>query len=169
MTIDEVAVPFLDTSADQLRFSLTHELVPHVARRVFDRLDLRVIGASHQVLVTGGRHAGLVETIACLPQLEGRLPASARRPGYRMTSTVTGERVRRLEPWLRQEGIDASDRTVIARFPGDPCAVTALRARVGDDRCEWWTWHVYPQQGQVVRTHSVLDERLDQPMEGDQP
>lgn len=171
MPINELAVPFLDTGAEQLRFSLGHEVLPYVARRVFGPLDLRVIGASHQVLVTAGPHAGLVETIACLPDIEGRLPASADRPGYRMTSTVTDERVDDLDLWLRGEGIDPQGATVLARFPGDPCAITALRAEVDGDRCAWWSWHVYPQQNQVVRTHTVVahprTERASQRPEGE--
>lgn len=157
--LTELAVPFLDTSAAQLRFSLTHAPVPYVARRVFGPLDLRVIGASHQVLVTSGRHVGLVETIACLPGIDGALPEVDERPGYRMTATVTDERVQHLDGWLQREGIGPDGATVLARFPGDPSAITALRARVDDDACHWWSWHVYPQHGQVVRTHTVTTER----------
>ncbi|WP_285734437.1 DUF2617 family protein [Nocardiopsis sp. ATB16-24] len=108
-----ISVPFVDTCADDLVWTLGHPPVDPLASRTLRvagaRIELRVLGASHQVVVTpeptdaalispGSSPAGepveaagtttkdltadepLVETVACLPGLPGGLPSSTERP-----------------------------------------------------------------------------------------
>lgn len=109
-----ISVPFVDTCADDLVWTLGHPLVDPLASRTLRvpgaRVELRVLGASHQVVVTPeptdaalippgsspangpvkadgapmtkdlAADAPLVETVACLPGLPGGLPSSAERP-----------------------------------------------------------------------------------------
>ncbi|WP_159941501.1 MULTISPECIES: DUF2617 family protein [unclassified Nocardiopsis] len=164
-----ISTPFVDTRADDLVWTLGHPLVEALAARTLRvpgaRVELRVLGASHQVALTPEAAAPaadtpLVETVACLPGLPGGLPDRAERSGrYRFTSLV--ERLsrtaltRRVDR-LRREVADSPDGLLVA-FPGDPLAVTALslsRDRAG--RTRWRTWHAYPQSGELVTTSSTV-------------
>jgi hypothetical protein len=162
-----ISAPFVDTSADDLVWTLDHPPVVPLATRTVRvpgaRVELRVLGASHQVTVTPdpARGAGvLVETVACLPGLPGGLPGSIERPDlgrYRFDSLV--ESLSRNELALRVERLhhEVADSPggLLVAFPGDPLAVTALH--LTPDRggpLRWRTWHAYPQSGELVATTS---------------
>ena len=75
----EIDVAYADTSAAQLGFSLEAPEQPALAECSADfdgiTISLRLLGASHQVIVDDG-HQRLCETVACLPEMTSALPES---------------------------------------------------------------------------------------------
>ncbi|WP_329105422.1 DUF2617 family protein [Micromonospora sp. NBC_01699] len=172
--------PYADTTAAELSLALGGPELPalHVLDLVHPdrpgvRLRLRLLGASHQVvlrrdgdpLVPSGE---LVETVACLPGRQPELPAELADPvnGYRFAARV-----------LRLDPAEMSARTAVLRrdladdpyaligvFPGGPEAITALRLHRdhttdrsgGTMAIGWSTWHAYPQSGELVETETVV-------------
>lgn len=163
-----VSVPFADTRARDLVWTLDRAPLPALAARTADLggagVELRVLGASHQVMLTDGPHGSLraVETVACLPGTEGHLPGSAAPevPGlasYSFTSTVDRLPGPELDRRVRAlvDRLHGDPAAVAAAFPGSPSAVTALAAASPAPGClEWRTWHAYPQTGELVRTRT---------------
>jgi hypothetical protein len=164
--ITELRVPYVDTRAAALRWSLLPSAAPALGVLVVGegavRLELRLLGASHcAVLRAGGGE--LVETVAC-PAYGARgspLPAAweqtVGRQRYRFASTTE-----RLEPAaltalaerLRAGARGRTDRLGGA-FPGSPDALTVLHGGTGAGA--WWrTWHLYPGAGEVVRTATAV-------------
>ncbi|QCP04126.1 DUF2617 family protein [Brevibacterium sp. CS2] len=186
-------VPFADTAAADLTFSLAQGRLPSVHSTVARltarsghalRVELAVLGCSHQVIVTGGG-AELIETLACLPTADPTLPES------RLTAGIAGTGVHDFRSRVDHVGTDrflaAVDDIVagaqraahhaVVDFPGHPGAVTALALgpsaaagteagagaeagadgtqRVGD-ALSWQTWHCYPQHGEIVHTRTAL-------------
>ncbi|MFW0783209.1 DUF2617 family protein [Gordonia sp. CPCC 206044] len=158
-------VPYADTSARHLAFSLTAELREPLARCDHHEggcmLSLRLLGASHQVVVTAD-DATLCETVACLPGVDEPLPGVVDDGAYSFTSrieTCDDDRMTALVADLTRRIADhrATDRpAVIGHFPGRPLAVTAVLATVHADIVRWDTWHTYPQTSEVVLTSSAL-------------
>ncbi|AZG46167.1 hypothetical protein D7316_02768 [Gordonia insulae] len=159
-------VPYADTSARQLAFSLTADLqepLAHCDHRVdaATTISLRLLGASHQVVIENGLRR-LCETVACLPGTDTPLPASVRDDDYSFVSRieecdrerladVVDDLARRSDAH-RAAGLPA----VIGHFPGEPLAVTAVLAVIRADAIAWETWHTYPQCAEVVVTASEL-------------
>lgn len=162
-----ISVPFVDTQADDLVWTLDHPVVEPLATRTCRMrgavVELRVLGASHQAVVrsSGGE---LVETVACLPGVGGGLPEqgepTATAAGrYLFSSTVHTlshtDLTRRVED-LHREVADAPGGLLVT-FPGDPLAVTALHLSPDTGGpVRWTTWHVYPQSGELVTTAATL-------------
>ncbi|GAB88980.1 DUF2617 family protein [Gordonia rhizosphera] len=158
-------VPFADTSAQQLSFSLTADVREPLARcdhRFGPRtISLRLLGASHQVIVDDG-HRRLCETVACLPDVGTPLPGTVADGVYAFSSRVDRCDLARLESVVaglvrrtcdhRAAGLPA----LLGRFPGRPLAVTAVIASADDDTITWQTWHTYPQCGELVTTTGEL-------------
>jgi hypothetical protein len=120
-------------------------------------LELRLLGASHQVLV--GEWS---ETVACLPERAASLPS-------REEVVVNGLRVRFAAQTLRPGGAGLTDRVsgiirdcaadehaIVGEFPGSPLAITAVRAWAEGDGAAWRTWHAYPQAGELVETRTLV-------------
>ncbi|MGW8530793.1 DUF2617 family protein [Nocardiopsis sp. NPDC055824] len=162
-----ISAPFVDTGADDLVWTLGHPPTEPLASRSLRvagaRVELRVLGASHQVVVAPDSGGGaLVETVACLPGLPGGLPGRAERPdrgGYRFNSLVESlardELADRVER-LHREVADSPGGLLVA-FPGDPLAITALHLTpLGGSPLGWRTWHAYPQTGELVTTTSTM-------------
>jgi hypothetical protein len=141
--------PYADTTAGDLSFALGLPELPalHVLR--LPGLELRLLGASHQVVWTAAGGERLVETVACLPGRDPHLPSSMDGAGYRFESTV--EPLGAAPPW---QELAADPHALVGVFPGDPNAVTALRA----EERGWRTWHAYPQTGELVTTRTWLGE-----------
>jgi hypothetical protein len=125
------------------------------------RVELRLLGASHQVLVFAPP-VTCSETVACLPGGPlGLVPAaSVRVPGwvYEFAATVQNlpavEFDRRVN---RLRRVFATYRSGIAgAFPGSPHALTAVVASTDGAGFGWRTWHTYPQQHQIVTTRTRL-------------
>ncbi|MEY9210730.1 DUF2617 family protein [Thermobifida halotolerans] len=160
-----VDVPFSDTRAADLAWSITHPPVAPLATRTVRlagaRVELRVLGASHQVVLDHGT-ARLVETVACLPGAVGGLPGerAPRVPGVARHHFASS--VRCLDPAeftarttaVRDRLADRPD-ALLATFPGDPLAVTALLATAAGPVLHWRSWHAYPQTGELVTTMST--------------
>jgi hypothetical protein len=121
------------------------------------RLELRVLGASHQVVLDGWS-----ETVACLPDRPGALPAHEESVVGRWRASFEAHchRLDADEFAARVAGIvlacAADEHALVGEFPGSPLAVTALRARADGDGASWRTWHAYPQAGELVETVSVV-------------
>lgn len=152
-------VPYVDTRAADLVWTLDHPVVPALALTTAGPLQLRVLGASHQVVAADH---GLVETVACLPGVPADLPGEVRRVvgGWRyrfeaIVEELTTAALRDRVGELRRLATEAA--TVVAAFPADRDAVTALRAdRLDADTVGWSTWHAYPGAGQLVTTRTEL-------------
>lgn len=165
-------VPFEDASPDDLTFSTDAPRLPALAVRRAEPaglpgtvLELRVLGASHQVALERDGHEW-IETLACRPGHDPFLPTVLRRAGpapfaadYETGCTVTGHSRRGL---LRQvERLLGTSRSaphaLVVRFAGDPSALTGVCAwEDGAGGLLWRTWHVYPQVRRIVHSRSVL-------------
>jgi hypothetical protein len=120
-------------------------------------VELRVLGASHQVIL-----GAWSETVACLPDRADTLPA-------REESDVNGLLVQfgsqtlQLGELALAERVDAiagdcaaDPQALVGVFPGAPFAITALRAWEEKDGTAWRTWHAYPGTGELVETRTVV-------------
>lgn len=163
-----VAVPFADVSADGLRWALGLDPREALTTRTVAlpgplRAELRILGASHQLIVRAEDEMVFSETVACDLPGSSRLPALADEAGYRVAGRVSThpaadfhDRVTELEATLAQTS--AADRTLAwARFPGAPDAMTAISFTVAPGLARWETWHTYPNTSEVVHTSSTLD------------
>jgi hypothetical protein len=121
-------------------------------------LELRVLGASHQVVL-----GSFSETVACLPDRPGALPAEETRVvgDYAVRFSASCERPDDFAAAVSRIVADceADPHSLVAEFPGSPLAVTALSARAVDGGVGWTTWHAYPQAGELVWTSSVVSPR----------
>jgi hypothetical protein len=121
-------------------------------------LELRVLGASHQVLL-----GDWSETVACLPDRPGALPAREERTvgDYAVRFTASCDRPVDFASAVTRvvAECETDPHSLVAEFPGSPLAVTALSAREADGGVCWQTWHAYPQVGELVWTSSVVSPR----------
>jgi hypothetical protein len=152
-----IDAPYADTTAGDLSFALGLPEQPalHVLEIPPIGLRLRLLGASHQVVLAGR----CIETVACLPGRPPSLPASVRDGAYRFAAAV-----HRLDPAALSRAVARlRDRlagdpyALVGVFPGDRDAVTALRARAGTGWTRWRTWHAYPQTGELVATRTEVN------------
>ncbi|GAA1482240.1 DUF2617 family protein [Gordonia sinesedis] len=163
-TRTDLRVPFADTRADHLGFSLTTGALEPLAR--LDRtvgsvtVSLRLLGASHQVIVDDGLRQ-ICETVACLPGIQAGLP-DVDDDGYRFTASTQAHDAASLRGVVADLAtiVDAHAATgqpaLLGHFPGEEDAVTAIIATVDADRVGWRTWHTYPQSGEVVITETSM-------------
>ena len=153
-----VAVAYADVTAASLCLALDLPPQPALDAAPVDLgdvvVELRVLGASHQVIVGGA----ISETVACLDGPRDPLPAVVERDGYRFTSAVeqlTLDALRERAAALR--AATARDPCALAAvFPGSPDALTALRCRRTSGGVAWTTVHLYPRTGEAVTTRSEL-------------
>ncbi|MEH0842559.1 DUF2617 family protein [Micromonospora sp. CPCC 205711] len=160
--------PYVDTSAADLSLDLGGPERPALHVRDLDlpggvRLRLRLLGASHQVVLTAdGSAAPLTETVACLPGGPPHLPGTLHDEagGYRFTATVLRPPAGELRTRVAALRADLADDpyALVGVFPGDPDAVTALAVRPDppDGSVAWRTWHAYPQTNELVLTETVV-------------
>lgn len=174
-------IPYVDTCAADLSFTLDGPLLPGLAERhqvatVAGReltLSLRILGHSHQAVCTARRPASggveppepvLVETLAYLDNAGPGLPASTHRDlgqrdlgtvDYRCTVQVLSDVdfSREIDRWY------TADPDVTASFPGHPDAITAISWSAHPGRLSWRTLHGYPGSGELVLSASVIAER----------
>ncbi|GLY22581.1 DUF2617 family protein [Micromonospora sp. NBRC 101691] len=165
--------PYVDTSAADLSLALGGPELPALYVLDLDlsggrRIRLRLLGASHQVLLGGSAPDGssgpvvLAETVACLPGRRPDLPSAVHQPadGYSFTATVLRPEPGGLSSRVAALRADLADdpHALVGVFPGDPDAVTAL-AVVPDpasNTVRWRTWHAYPQTNELVLTNTVV-------------
>ena len=168
----ELDVGYCDTRAEDLGWSL--ELEPQPALAVRDvagpgrLVQLRLLGASHQVVVRAGDGSGspapdsipvCLETLACIPDRTHPVPPETRVALGPWRYTFESH-VRRHGPAEFTGLLDGIERAalsgILGRYPGAPGAVTAISLRGEGPVLHWSTWHTYPQQGVIVTTHSTL-------------
>lgn len=159
-------VPYVDTNAHELVWTLDHPQAPALTTRALSvrgaDVELRVLGASHQVVVRRNG-AELIETVACLPGVEPHLPATAvcsvQGRTYTFESRVTDVPPRELRRRVAELGRmteRSKNKVLLAAFPGEPDAVTALRLDGDTSGVRWRTWHVYPRSTQIVQTSTEV-------------
>ncbi|HYH47921.1 MAG TPA: DUF2617 family protein [Acidimicrobiia bacterium] len=167
-------VPYRDTTADALVWRLGEPRRPALAALELEvaggRLELRLLGSSHQVVFTapnpGGGTAVVSEIVACGSGAPG-LPPTAERSvdgwTYEFRATTRCLPADRFGP--RIDGLVARltdlPTAIVGRFPGSPHAVTALLAdpRPGGTAIRWRTWHAYPQDQRLVSTATTVRPR----------
>ena len=182
----ELDVPYADTRAEDLRWSLDHGELPAVVTARVDALvdgcpvELRILGASHQVVLEVPGLPRLVETVAYVPGLGDPLPrAGVRTTGgdapwsYELTSAVevlSADDLRERVATLVAD-LDGRAGALSAAFPGDRHAVTAVHAEpLAGGGATWRTWHAYPQHGQLVHTLTLVrPARPAQPAQAPRP
>lgn len=160
MSLTHLDVAFQDSAAGDLRVSFGAAVPPLLAAQVVEHvsgaippLTLGVLGSSHVVFV-GKRQAPLfVEEVSCTaaggvplaeaPAADGSFSARVER----LSAAAFGQRTDALR---RQLGAGAT-RSIVAEFPGEAGALTALAAEIVDGGFRWVTWHGYPPE-QLVWT-----------------
>ncbi|MEU3948934.1 DUF2617 family protein [Streptomyces sp. NPDC029526] len=160
---------YTDTCAADLAWALGREPLPALATLDLEltgaKLQMRLLGASHQVLVEEKR--GLCsETVACLPGSSTPLPLGvAKRVGdweYEFAARVEvlspGAFAGRAQELLAL--VADHPQGLAGVFPGSPHAFTALLAQRHEDQVHWRTWHAYPQEGQLVATRTRVGTRV---------
>ncbi|MGW2860554.1 DUF2617 family protein [Streptomyces sp. NPDC001205] len=163
---------YTDTRAADLAWALGREPLPALA--VLDlelsgaKLQLRLLGASHQVLLDEERGT-CSETVACMPGSSTPLPLGvAKRLGEwdyefaaRVETLSRGSFAGRAQELLAL--VADHPHGLAGTFPGSPHAFTAMLAQRGDGQVWWRTWHAYPQEGQLVVTRTRVGVRVPAP------
>lgn len=165
----ELPVPYRDTCAADLGLFL--DLAPQeaLALRRVDlgnwTVELRILGASHQVLAYCGAELACSETVACRPDrsVGAALPGRHQRAGHLAHHSFRADRHvlgpadfgRRVDELVAD--LVGATGALCGRFPGDERATTGLRLQVaGNEELGWCGWHSYPTTGEVVTTSSRL-------------
>jgi hypothetical protein len=160
-----ITTSFTDTRANDLAWALGREPLPSLATLELElteaRVQLRVLGASHQVLLESP--AGTCsETVACMPGSNTPLPLGvSKRLGNfeyefaaRVESLGAGSFMGRAQELLAL--VAEHPHGLAGIFPGDPNAFTALLAQRRGEQVHWRTWHAYPQERRLVATRTRL-------------
>ncbi|MEI5008973.1 DUF2617 family protein [Streptomyces chengbuensis] len=160
---------YTDTRAADLAWALGREPLPALAELDLElagtKLQLRLLGASHQVLLEG-KHGTCSETVACMPGRSTPLPLGvARRLGdweydfaARVETLSEGSFAGRAQELLAL--VADHPHGLAGTFPGSPHAFTAMVAQQVDGQLRWRTWHAYPQEGQLVVTRTHVGARV---------
>ena len=139
------------------------------------RAELRILSASHQVLLERDGRGVWSETVAC--RLEGHpapgpLPVRRRRASTAVAYTFRSTTSRLAPGGFRRkvdgllEGLATHPHAVCGVFPGDALAATGLVVRFEPGGAvSWRSCHTYPQTGEVVTTSSRVALRAE-PGEG---
>lgn len=158
MTLTTTA-PFVDTSPADLTFVLNASEQPALAVSRFGPLELRILGASHQV-----RIGDWTETLACLTGHKAHVPDLYHEPGYEFMATTQAFTHADLTRKVQQiRDAVSGTKSLTMTFQGNPLALTAIRAESTPDTAIWETWHVYPNTGQIVTTRSIKHVRPRRP------
>jgi len=159
---------YTDTRASDLAWALGREPLPALAARDLRldgaRLQLRLLGASHQVLLEEDDGA-CSETVACIPGSSSPLPLGVAKQigGWEYEFAA---RVETLSPTSfagRAQELLAlvadHPHGLAGTFPGAPHAFTALLVQRHGGQVRWRTWHSYPQEGRLVSTRTRVGRR----------
>ena len=160
---------YTDTRAADLAWTLGREPLPALATLDLEltgsKLQLRLLGASHQVLLEEAR-GSCSETVACIQGSSMPLPLGvAKRVGdweYEFAARVEvlspGQFAARAQELLAL--VADHPNGLAGVFPGSPHAFTALLAQCHEGQMHWRTWHAYPQDGQLVATRTRVGVRV---------
>lgn len=164
---------YTDTRAEDLAWRLGMEPLPALAARDLRLgsadVQLRLLGASHQVLLRDGRY-GCSETVACLPGSNTPLPLGVAKQvsGWEyefaarvetMTHAAFESRCQELLALVAEHPLGLA-----GTFPGDPHAFTALLVHRHGHVVGWRTWHAYPQEGRLVTTRTTVAVPVPEPV-----
>ncbi|MFC8271812.1 DUF2617 family protein [Streptomyces sp. NPDC057271] len=164
---------YTDTRAADLAWALGREPLPALA--VLDleltgaKLQLRLLGASHQVLLEEEQH-NCSETVACMPGSSTPLPlgVSKRIGGWEYEFAARVEKLSHGSFAGRAQELLAlvadHPNGLAGTFPGSPHAFTAMLAQRHEGQVRWRTWHAYPQEGQLVVTRTRIGVRMPAPL-----
>ena len=160
---------YTDTRAADLAWALGREPLPALAALDLElgsaKLQLRLLGASHQVLLEEeGRSCS--ETVACMPGSSTPLPLGvSKRFGEweyefaaRVETLTQGSFAGRAQELLAL--VADHPHGLAGTFPGSPHAFTAMLAQRHEGQVRWRTWHAYPQEGQLVVTRTRIGVRM---------
>ncbi|UUN28236.1 DUF2617 family protein [Streptomyces sp. FIT100] len=160
---------YTDTRAADLAWALGREPLPALAELDLElegaKLQLRLLGASHQVLLE--EEQGVCsETVACIPGSSTPLPLGvAKRIGVwdyefaaRVETLSQGSFAGRAQELLAL--VADHPNGLAGTFPGSPHAFTAMVAQRLEGQVRWRTWHAYPQEGQLVVTRTRVGARM---------
>jgi hypothetical protein len=166
---------YTDTRADDLAWALGREPLPALA--VLDlelggaKLQLRLLGASHQVLLED-EQGSCSETVACMPGSSTPLPLGvAKKLGEReyefaarVETLSEGSFAGRAQELLAL--VADHPNSLAGTFPGSPHAFTAMMAQRLERQVLWRTWHAYPQERRLVVTRTRVGalSRSGQPL-----
>ncbi|WP_405804685.1 DUF2617 family protein [Streptomyces sp. NBC_01187] len=154
---------YTDTRAGDLAWALGREPLPALACRDLEldgaHVQLRLLGASHQVLLDEG-YGSCSETVACMPGSSTPLPLGvSKRFGaweYEFAACVEtlspGSFTGRAQELLAL--VADHPNGLAGTFPGAPHAFTALLVQRHEGQVRWRTWHSYPQEGRLVSTRT---------------
>lgn len=160
---------YTDTRAADLAWALGREPLPALAELDLQLngavLQLRLLGASHQVLLEEDE-GSCSETVACMPGSSTPLPLGvAKRLGEweyefaaRVETLTQGQFAGRAQELLAL--VADHPNGLAGTFPGSPHAFTAMLAQRYEGQVRWRTWHAYPQEGQLVVTRSRVGVRM---------
>ncbi|MEU4796236.1 DUF2617 family protein [Streptomyces sp. NPDC023327] len=163
---------YTDTRAADLAWALGREPLPALATLDVEltdaRMQLRLLGASHQVLLED-EQGSCSETVACIPGSSTPLPLGvSKRVGdweyefaARVETLSRGQFAGRAQELLAL--VTEHPHGLAGVFPGSPHAFTALLAQRHEGSVMWRTWHAYPQDGQLVATRSRVGVRMPLP------
>lgn len=158
-----LSAPYADVRAEDLVLELDAPDAPALETLLLAlgdaQLELRLLGHSHQAIVTAPGFQ-LSETVSCRPGAgeEQRLPAAraVRRDGRAYAFTAELLALEDFADGALVAAVAEDPRGLVAEFAGRPGAFTALRAAEVDEPgvtgVRWETWHAYPQTGELVRT-----------------
>ncbi|GAB3964684.1 DUF2617 family protein [Streptomyces sparsus] len=164
---------YTDTRAGDLAWALGREPLPSLATLDLElssaRVQLRLLGASHQVLLEE-EQGSCSETVACMPGSSSPLPlgVSKRLGAYdyefaaRVETLSRGSFAGRAQELLAL--VADHPNGLAGTFPGSPHAFTALLVQRVQQQVCWRTWHSYPQEGRMVATRTRVGVRALQQM-----
>jgi hypothetical protein len=160
---------YTDTRATDLAWALGREPLPALAALDLElagaRIQLRLLGASHQVLLEEDR-GECSETVACIAGSSTPLPLGvAKRVDdweYEFAARVEVLSPRSFARRAQELLALVSDHPhgLAGVFPGSPHAFTAMFAQWHEGQFHWRTWHAYPQDGQLVATRTRVGVRV---------
>lgn len=159
---------YSDTRAGDLAWALGRGPLPALATLDLElsglRVELRLLGASHQVLLDEG-FGGCSETVACMPGSSSPLPLGVSKCfgeweyefAARVETLSPGSFAGRAQELLAL--VAEHPHGLAGTFPGCPDAFTALLVQRHGAQVHWRTWHSYPQEGQLVATRTRVAAR----------
>ncbi|GAA2638068.1 DUF2617 family protein [Streptomyces axinellae] len=154
---------YTDTRAGDLAWALGREPLPALACLDLElgdtHVQLRLLGASHQVLLDEG-YGGCSETVACMPGSSTPLPLGVSKQfgaweyefAARVETLSPGSFAGRAQELLAL--VADHPNGLAGTFPGAPHAFTALLVQRHEGQVRWRTWHSYPQEGRLVSTRT---------------
>ncbi|WP_424212937.1 DUF2617 family protein [Streptomyces sp. BI20] len=163
---------YTDTRASDLAWALGRERLPALAVLNLEldgaAVELRLLGASHQVLLEQGE-VRCSETVACMPGSRTPLPLGVAKTvgawdyefAARVEQLTTDAFVGRAQELLAL--VADHPHGIAGTFPGSPYAFTALLAGRHEGQVRWRTWHAYPQENQLVATRTRVTVRTPAP------